>query len=586
MSDTQDIKDKIDVVDFIGEYVQLKPAGTNHKGLCPFHSENSPSFMVSRERQRFHCFGCGKDGDIFTFLQEIEGMDFVESLKFLADRAGVTLEQRISSGDQSQQHRIKDINKAAAVFYHKFLQEIEQAAPARTYLKERGLLPDTITAWQIGYVPDQWDLLTKYLLKKGFAIDDLVASGLTIKRDTADRSTGRGYYDRFRGRIMFPIRDVHGGVAGFTGRVLVETEKSGGKYVNTPQTPVFDKSRLVFGLDLAKQAIRKKDRVVLVEGQMDVISVWQSGMEEVVATSGTAMTEQQISLLKRYSNNIAMAFDGDAAGIKAAKRGIDIAIAAGMHVKIISLSAEQGSDPDDCVKKDPAVWRAAVEQAQDVMPWLFDQVFSGNTRTTPQEKQEAVDTLLPDIARIPYAVERDHWLRELATRVGVTVAVLQDDMARLSGNDRPRRDNQPEGETDIEPKKKVPQTRLVQLQQRWVLLLVKFPSLFRTVETDPQVIVQSAYGPLYEEIKKVYTENTPEASRSEQFQRAAMRADHELDGFSLEDAQTEFVTVTHALQEEWRKSQRARLLQELAQKEQAGDTVAVTALLTELQQFM
>ena len=217
MSDeVQLIKDKIDVADLIAEYVQLKPAGINKKGLCPFHHEKSPSFMVNSERQGWHCFGCGKGGDIFTFVQEMEGMEFKEALKHLANRAGVQLTSYRSDVDSSQKNRLKDINIEVARFFHNFLLKMPTAKSAMDYLISRGLKNETIEEWQVGFVPEQWELLTQYLLKKGFSIDDLVASGLTIKRDGADATSGRGFYDRFRGRIMFPIWNVHGEVVGFT----------------------------------------------------------------------------------------------------------------------------------------------------------------------------------------------------------------------------------------------------------------------------------------------------------------------------------------------------------------------------------
>ena len=233
MTDLQAIKDRVDIVQLISEYLQLKKAGVNWKGRCPFHQEKTPSFMVQPEKQIWHCFGCGKGGDAFSFVEEMEGLDFPEALKLLADRAGVKLEQYRSEIDKSQKNRLLEVNAKAAYFFHHFLLEMEAAKPARDYLSGRGLKQETINKWQVGYIPDQWDLLTGYLLKKGNSIDDLVASGLTIKKDGANASSGKGFYDRFRGRIMFPLFDTHGSIVGFTGRILVEKENSGGKYVNT-----------------------------------------------------------------------------------------------------------------------------------------------------------------------------------------------------------------------------------------------------------------------------------------------------------------------------------------------------------------
>ena len=333
MTDTQAIKDRLDIVQIIGEYIPLKKAGANWKANCPFHNEKSPSFMVNAEKQFWHCFGCSKGGDVFSFLQEMEGMDFPEALKILADRAGVKIDTFASEVNKSQKNRILEINNKAAYFFHHFLLEMPASGGARDYLKRRELKQETIEEWKVGFIPEQWDLLTQYLLKKGNSIDDLLASGLTIKKD------GGGVYDRFRGRIMFPLWDMHGNIVGFTGRVLVETEKSGGKYVNTPQTLVYDKSRILYGLNFAKTEIKSKDFTVLVEGQMDVVACHQAGMKNVVASSGTALTFEQIKLLKRYSNNIAIAFDADAAGQNAAKRGIDLALEQGMNIKIIQIPA-------------------------------------------------------------------------------------------------------------------------------------------------------------------------------------------------------------------------------------------------------
>lgn len=592
--DTREIKDKLDVVDLIQEYVQLKPAGTNHKGLCPFHNEKSPSFMVSRERQSWHCFGCGKGGDIFSFVQEMEGMEFVESLKYLAEKAGVQLTFKGGVGKTEEKARLKEACSEAARFYHNFLLKMDQASVAREYLQQRGITIETIETWNIGYIPDQWDLLTKYLLKKGHGIDDLVTAGLTIKRDNANPSTYKGYYDRFRGRIMFPIRDVHGAVVGFTGRVLVETEKSGGKYVNSPQTPIFDKSRLVFGLDLAKQAIKSKDLIVMCEGQMDVISVSQSGMKHVVASSGTAMTGQQIALLKRYSSNIAMAFDSDEAGIKAAKKGIQLAIRGGMHVKVIEIPKECGSDPDECVKKDPEQWQRCVQQAKDVMDWSFARVFSSGSTDTPQGRQKVVDALLPEIAEIPYAVERDHWLRELAQRVGVDVQVLHEDLKRFNNQDKKLNVSQVTETKEVAPVQKK-QSRFDLLLERAFVLVLRYPDQKRFFEgISPQMVEKTQYGELYEKIKEAYTSKaafepaaldlTKDASQENIVDVLVMKGD--LLFPQVPDIQKELEQTFHSLKLEWHKKQREVLTRELKVAEDSGDQDLVKKIIHQLQQYL
>lgn len=547
MSDTQLIKDKIDIVDLVGEYVALKPAGMNHKGLCPFHREKSPSFMVNRERQSWHCFGCSKGGDIFSFIQEIEGMEFVEALKLLAQRAGVPLTFNRNEVASSQKNRIKDINTEAARFFHRFLLDMPASTPARSYLKQRGLTDDAIEAWQIGFISDQWELLTLYLLKKGNGIDDLVASGLTIKKD------GGGFYDRFRGRIMFPIWDAHDTVVGFTGRVLVETEYSGGKYVNTPASPVYDKSRVVFGLNKAKQDIKQKDQIVLVEGQMDVIACYQAGMKNIVATSGTAMTDEQVKLLKRYSNNLSIAFDADAAGVNAAKRGIDIALAEGMNIKLVRIPDGAGKDADECLKKNPAVWFDAVGNAEDIMDWYFAKAFRGKDVTKPRDKQKVADELLPEIARIPYAVERDHWMRELAERLGVDTAVLREDMERvkkkmkMTGNGKSETVERPTEES-------APKTRLELLFEHFYILRLRYPSL-----STPEGFA------LYEMPGSRYTANRPTD------ETLLMQGDLLFGDLSESDAKKETELLAHEIKKEWRKERLGELQRDIAEAEGQND---------------
>ncbi len=600
MSDTQLIKDKIDVVTLVGEYVALKPAGINHKGLCPFHREKSPSFMVNRERQSWHCFGCAKGGDIFSFVQEIEGMEFREALQFLAQRAGVTLTERAQSGgDTNQKSRLKDIMDEAARFYHKVLTELPAAQAAREYLAGRGLKPETIEAWQIGFVPDQWELLTQYLFKKGFGVDDLVASGLTIKREGA-QAGGRGFYDRFRGRIMFPIWDVHDTVVGFTGRVLVETENSGGKYVNTPQTALFDKSRLVFGLNKAKTKIREEGFAVMVEGQMDVIACHQAGMLNVVATSGTALTEFQISLLKRYAQTLLIAFDGDAAGQQAAERGIDLARSAGLAVKVIRLAPEAGKDPDEALKKNPQAWWDAVKQASDIMEWYMQRGLNANL-SDPRARQAAINYVLQKIVVIPYAVERDFWLRELAGRTGEDIAVLRENIKELkAASSGPIKAKTTTTEPVTEKPAALP--RSSQLAERWVTLGLRFPNTLANFFQNPDPALQAAalstphLAPLYEAAQTQYTAtagiSVPSLREALYDQTAGaenlvdvllMRG--ELDFFGLQEPQArqEMANIQNALRTDWLKIRRSELVTALTVAERANDSATIQRLLTELQ---
>ena len=589
MADTQLIKDKLDIVDFISEYVPLKRAGINYKACCPFHQEKTPSFMVNRERQSWHCFGCNKGGDIFTFLQEIEGMEFVEALKFLAEKAGVRLDYKISEINTSQKNRIKDINTEAARFFHNFLLKMDAARLAREYLRERGLSDNTIENWQIGFGPEQWDLLTQYLLKKGHSIDDLVAVGLTIKKAGADIQTQKGFYDRFRGRIMFPISDTYGAVVGFTGRVLVETEKSGGKYVNTPQTIVYDKSRVVFGLNYAKPEIKAKDLIVMVEGQMDVIACHQAGMKNVVATSGTALTEAQVRLLKRYSNNLNIAYDADAAGLAAAKRGVDIAIKEGMNVKVISIPTGLGNDPDEVCKKNKSAWFEAVAQAKGIMPWYFDKSFANKEMSDPKQKQMVADELLARIALIPYAVEQDHWLRELASRINVEVSVLREDLARISkiSNSKFKIPNSNDEKIAIVQEKKLEKTRLILLTERLLALVLKFPNEAEIFRIDSKWLSTTPYVALYQELKERYNNGGVIDSNqlSENYNLLLLKGDLEFDGLSDKEARGEAEKLRSMLREEWRKSRRQELQRQIEKAEKAGDRDLLEKLSREFQEL-
>jgi len=500
MADTQTIKDKIDIVGLISEYVPLKKAGIYYKAPCPFHREKTPSFMVNSEKQIWKCFGCSKGGDIFSFVQEMEGLDFVEALKLLAERAGVKIDTYRSEIDKSQKNRILEINQKAAYFFHHILTELPAAKAARDYLENRGLKKETIEKWQVGFIPEQWDLLTQYFLKKGIGVDDLLAAGLTIKKDGA--TAGRGFYDRFRGRIMFPIWDVHGNVIGFTGRILVETENSGGKYVNTPQTLVYDKSRVLYGLNNAKTEIKGEDLAVVVEGQMDVIACHQAGMKNVVASSGTALTHDQIKLIKRYSNNVAMAFDADNAGIAAAKRGIDIALSEGLNVRAIRLPEGAGKDADECLKKNPKVWFEAVKNAGDIMNWFFDVVFLKKDTSNPKVKQQIANELLPLIGLIPFALERDHWLKKLAEMLGTETSVLREDLAKFNKNQI----KNASAPAAAEVKKPVEVTRLSLLLNRLLFIFVSHPEEINQFldSLKHEYYVSFENADLYEMIKNHY----------------------------------------------------------------------------------
>lgn len=428
-SQVEEIKNRLDIVEIISEYVSnMKQAGSNWKGLCPFHNEKTPSFMVSRDKQIWHCFGCGEGGDVISFVQKIENMEFPEALKILAKRAGVTLRYEDKSLS-NQKTKLLDILEAAARFYHFNFFKAAEAEEARKYIFEkRALAEETVKKFFLGFAPNSWDALLNFLRGKGYVEKDIFLAGLSVKKER-----GSGFYDRFRARIMFPIRDVHGHVVGFTGRLMPEAEKkegAGGKYVNTPQTVVYDKSRVIYGLDFAKQEIKKENQAVMVEGNMDVIASHQAGIENVIATSGTAMTVEQVNLLKRYSQNIAISFDADLAGNTAAMRGIDIALREGINIKVIMLSPEIGKDPDDYIKKDPSLWREAIANALAYMDYYIKKTLSTLDIRKIEDKKKAAKTLLAQVVKIPDKVEQTYYLEKLTNILGVSEQILRESLPR------------------------------------------------------------------------------------------------------------------------------------------------------------
>jgi DNA primase len=424
MNDVDLVKQKIDIVSFIKEYATIVPAGSNFKTRCPFHQEKTPSFMISPERQSWHCFGCGLGGDVISFLEKIENLTFVEALRKLADRVGVKLSGP-SQGPSGLVTKMFDALKFANEFYQAQLNS-PTGKEAREYLLARGLNEETIREFGLGWSPAGWDNLIKTLLIKNYSLRELQQIGLAST--TAD---GRGM-DRFRERIMFPIADIHGSVVGFGGRILLEKE-SAPKYLNSPQTPLYNKSEVLYRLNSSRQEIKRLDYVILVEGYMDAIGVWQAGTKNVVAICGTALTSNQVQMLKRYTNNVMIAFDADAAGQRANLRGIDLLWLAGLNVKVIVIP--KGKDPDELARKDPEAWRLAIKNAKSYMDYAAELIFSQFDLTKLEQKKAAATKLVALLGYLNDPVERDHYLRLYAARLGSTEAALSELVSRQQKKD-------------------------------------------------------------------------------------------------------------------------------------------------------
>lgn len=419
---TDEIKSRLDIAEVIREYIKLNPAGTNFKALCPFHNEKTPSFMVSSEKQIWHCFGCGEGGDIFGFVMKMENIEFIDALRLLAKKAGVKL-TRQDPKLASLRGRLTEIMNEAIEFYQYNLWQAPLGQFARDYLSQRKISKDSAQEFKLGFAPASWDSLINFLKKRGFQDQDVLAAGLIIKKDS-----GAGFYDRFRNRLIFPIFDVHNQPVGLGGRTLVfgSDEEKTAKYINTPQTLIYNKSQAIYGLNKAKLEIRKKDLIIMVEGYLDVISSHQAGIKNVVATSGTALTAEHLKILKRYSQNLALAFDADLGGDSARSRGLNLALAHGLNVKLILIP--QGKDPDECIKLDPKLWQQSVAQPLNFLDYYFEKTFANLDLSEAENKKKAAKILLPLINKIADKIEQNHYLKKLAEILGVPEQILHESL--------------------------------------------------------------------------------------------------------------------------------------------------------------
>jgi len=421
-----EVKEKLDIVQVVSSYINLQKAGRNFRAICPFHAEKQPSFYVFPERQSWHCFGaCSTGGDIFSFVMKKENVDFAEALRILAEKAGVPLVPKgvKEEVEGREKERLFQLNESAAQYYHHLLLTAPGAAVARAYVEKRGLTAETVRNFSIGYSPDGWEVLKQYLLEKGYQEKELLAAGLLVARDSG------GSYDRFRNRLIFPIRDFQGRVTGLGARAL---DDSLPKYINSPQTAVFDKSATLYGIDRAKSAIREKDLAVIVEGYMDVVVAHQYGETNVVASMGIALTDRQIAILKRLTRNLALALDADAAGeeatlrVAAAGSGMAHEVtpvpnwsgmvryenALGAEVRVVILPS--GRDPDEVIMEDRRRWQELVTRAPPILDYAIETVGARTDLSRAGEKSAAADRLLAIINDVKEPVRQAHYMQKLA----------------------------------------------------------------------------------------------------------------------------------------------------------------------------
>jgi len=471
-SPIDEIKNRLDVVEIIQSYLRLSKTGANYRALCPFHSEKTPSLFVSPVRQIWHCFGCGKGGNIFQFVMEIEGIEFGDALRILAQKAGIELKKQ-DPKIKTERQRLYEICELVTKFFEKQLELGKAGGEAKSYLLKRGINEASIKNWRLGYAPDSWQGLSDFLVKSGYSESEIEKAGLSLK------SSGGDFYDRFRKRIIFPILDLNSQVIGFGGRIIGERKnEKEAKYINTPNTLIYDKSRVLYGLDRAKVEIRKKDCCILAEGYTDVIMSHQEGFENVVATSGTALTPYQLKILRRYSENLLTAFDMDIAGDSATKRGIDLAQVQGFNIKVMRLPEK---DPADVIAENPKNWGKLIQEAKSILEFYFETTFSKfplkEKEIASGEKKEISKVLLPVIKRVPNKIEQSLWLQELSKRLGVKEEVIIEELNKI-------RTEKPDGEVKDEKIILQPRSRKELLEEKIVMLLLKCPQVLPVINKD------------------------------------------------------------------------------------------------------
>ncbi|EKD67522.1 MAG: hypothetical protein ACD_48C00361G0001, partial [uncultured bacterium] len=422
MGDADEVKSKLNIIDIINEKVPLKKAGRNFKGLCPFHNEKTPSFMVSPDRQVFHCFGCSKGGSVIDFVMEYEHMEFPEALEELAQRAGVTLTKRKSdSPERKLKETLFEINHMASEFYHYLLTKHRLGEKALLYLRNRGITDKSIRTFSLGYSPNSWEGVYRFLKKKQYDDALLEKAGLVLPGN-------RGMYDRFRGRLMFTLRDHKGNIVGFSGRVLDPAIKEA-KYINTSETPVYSKSNVLYGLDVTHDAIVKAGEAILMEGEIDVISSFQVGISNVVAIKGSALTEGHVHLLKRYAERVVFALDADMAGDKAARRGIDVGEGAGLDMRVAIMPI--GKDPDEAAREDEVGLKKALKNAIPIYDYFIESAKKRFDLTSAFGKQKASEELLPILSKIENGIVQGHYIKKAAVAFDVSEDIIIDGIKKV-----------------------------------------------------------------------------------------------------------------------------------------------------------
>lgn len=565
MDAVTEIKARLDIVDLVGQYVQLKKAGRNFKGCCPFHNEKTPSFIVSAERQFAWCFGCQTGGDIFKMVELLEGVDFKEALKILAEKAGVELPQDFAAGPKKEKKdKLIEINSAAAEF---FVQELQKNAAAQKYLETRNLKPETQKEWEIGYAPDSYEALFPELLKKGYEKKDLIEAGVAGLREMGNQNL----YDKFRGRIIFPIQDHQGRVVAFTGRILGDGEP---KYLNSSESPVFQKGAILFGYTRAKEALRAQKLAIVMEGQMDVIACHQAGFKNVVASSGTALTEYHLTALKKIVDEVLFAFDMDAAGLESTRRALTLAATADLPARVIVLP-EKYKDPDEAIQADPQIFAQALKNARAPVEFFFEKIYRDKNLSEIKIKKQIARELLTYASQLVSAVEREEFIRRLSSKLGISEEALRDEAALV--RTQVRSVEGPSAENTAEPK--------LSLEQRLLGLLLIYPQLAKYFVGQLTLPNLSA-GPYAKIWAALLETGATEKDLPEDLQKLSLYISDQYSNLSEEKIKQEIGAILQKLSRSSREEKMHQLKEAMETAEQAGDEAKAAELFEEYRKLL
>ncbi len=630
-SDIEEIKSRLNAADVIGEYIRLEKAGANYKARCPFHNEKTPSFMVSAEKQIWHCFGCQKGGDIFAFVMEMEGLEFKEALKLLADKAGVPL-KRFDAQAEGKKNRTLEILELATKFYETQLWQGAGKIKIINYLKERGLKDETIRQFRLGYAPTGWGNMLDFLVGRGYKIEEIAKTGLLVQKskdyevqssrlpkpgtggqaiskqipNSNDQNTNlnttnyqsqiTSYYDRFRDRIIFPIADIMGKVVGFSARVAPGGDESQAKYVNTPESEVYHKSKVLYGADKAKSEIKSQDLVLLVEGNMDVIAAAQAGIKNTVAVSGTALTAEQVNIIKRYTNNLRMFFDMDKAGEEATKKSLKLCFERDMNVKVVELP--EGKDAAELARSNPTLLKETVEKAADALEYFFQKVFSKENPKEVEGKKKIAAEILDMLSHVSSEIAKGHWLKKLAAELDTQETVLTDMLKKVTLKDRAAKDLPAEKSADAYFSS---ENKLETLVQELIGLMLIYESVWRKAEAEeksnPFLVKNSLLGSMLGQgekfqfsfdnlVKKL--EITEEASLAEKIyfkKRYRLDLNNNIEEIFLDDPLAEYAKCLKEIRKELTKNELEKIAKDLAIAEKNSDREAMLFLREEVKRI-